>query len=68
MAGAVSDHNLAGAVAVIRNAAVVTTSTAGHADVDSATPFAPKTHVRVASITKTFVAAAILQLVTERRV
>lgn len=68
LAGAVSDNDLAGAVAVVRNAAVVTTSSAGYADVASETPFAPRTHVRVASITKTFVAAAILQLVTERRI
>lgn len=68
VARAVTDNDLAGAIAVIRDAHGVTTSTAGYADVVSATPFAPDTYVRVASITKTFVAAAILQLVTEGRV
>lgn len=68
LAGAVSYDNLSGAVAVVRNAAAVTTSTAGYADVEGRTPFVPRTHVRVASITKTFVAAALLQLVTERRI
>lgn len=68
LARAITDHDLAGAVAVIRDGAAVVTETAGYADAATETPFASETHVRVASITKTFVAAAILQLVTERKV
>jgi D-alanyl-D-alanine carboxypeptidase len=68
LAGAVAAHDLAGAVAVVRSGASVSTASAGYADVDTRAPFVPETRVRVASITKTFVAAAILQLVTERRV
>jgi D-alanyl-D-alanine carboxypeptidase len=62
-----SDH-LAGAVAAVENGDTVMTTSAGYSDVDARTPFAPQTHVRVASITKTFVATAILQLVGEGRV
>lgn len=68
LARAITDHDFAGAVAVIRDGAAVVTETAGYADAATETPFVPDTHVRVASITKPFVAAAILQLVAERRV
>ncbi len=61
----VSRDNLAGGVAVVRDGAGVTRSTAGYSDVATKAGFAPRTHVRAASITKTFVAATILQLVAE---
>ncbi|HET6737108.1 serine hydrolase domain-containing protein [Mycobacterium sp.] len=57
--------DLAGGVAVVRDGAALTRFAAGHADVESREGFAPPTHVRVASITKTFVAATVLQLVAE---
>jgi D-alanyl-D-alanine carboxypeptidase len=46
----------------------ITLSSAGHSGVDAGAAFAPRTRVRAASITKTFVAAMILQLVAEERV
>jgi D-alanyl-D-alanine carboxypeptidase len=61
----VTRDNLAGGVAVVRDGTNITRSTAGYSDVDTKAGFAPKTHVRAASITKTFVAATILQLVAE---
>ena len=60
---AVVDTDLAGGIAVVRDGAGLTRSAAGYSDVDTREGFAPQTHVRAASITKTFVAATILQLV-----
>ena len=60
--------DLAGGVAVVRDGTGLTRSAAGFSDVDTRTGFAPQTHVRAASITKTFVAATILQLVAEGRI
>jgi D-alanyl-D-alanine carboxypeptidase len=40
----------------------------GDADVDARTPLTPDTPFRIASVTKTFVAAAILRLVEEHRI
>lgn len=68
LAESVAANGLAGAVAVVADGAAVTLSSAGHTDVATGATFTPQTHVRVASITKTFVAAAILQLVSEGRV
>src|SRR5690242_20982913 len=53
---------------VVRDDVDVTRASAGYSDVDGSGKFAPHTHVRAASITKTFVAATILQLVAEGRV
>ena len=64
----VSDDGLAGAVAVIGNGPSLSWHTAGYSDVDARTGFVPHTHVRAASITKTFVAATVLQLVAEGKV
>jgi D-alanyl-D-alanine carboxypeptidase len=64
----VAYDDLAGGVAVVRNGALITQHAAGYADVDTREGFAPHTHVRAASITKTFVAATVLQLVAEGRV
>jgi D-alanyl-D-alanine carboxypeptidase len=61
----VTRDNLAGGIAAVRDGTHLTRSTAGYSDVDTKAGFAPKTHVRAASITKTFVAATILQLVAE---
>ena len=60
--------DLAGGVAVVRSGPDLTRSAAGFADVETRAGFAPNTHVRTASITKTFVAATIMQLVAEGRV
>ncbi|MGE2723543.1 serine hydrolase domain-containing protein [Mycolicibacterium pulveris] len=65
---AVVDDDLAGGIVVIRHGADVTRYAAGYSDVDTKAGFAPNTHIRAASITKTFVAAAVLQLVAEGRV
>jgi D-alanyl-D-alanine carboxypeptidase len=65
---AVVTDDLAGGVAVIRDGATLTRHAAGFPDVDTRAGFAPQTHVRAASITKTFVAATILQLVAEGKV
>jgi D-alanyl-D-alanine carboxypeptidase len=59
---------LAGSVTIVRDGADVSRYSAGYSDLDTRTDFVPKTHVRVASITKTFVAATILQLVAEGKV
>ncbi|ANI41816.1 beta-lactamase family protein [Mycolicibacterium vaccae] len=68
LATVVAADGLAGAVAAVRHGDDVTAASAGYADVEAGTTFVPDTRVRVASITKTFVAAAILQLVGEGRV
>lgn len=62
---AVTDHGLAGGIVVIRDGASLTRYDAGYSDVDTRSGFAPNTQVRIGSITKTFVAAAVLQLAAE---
>jgi D-alanyl-D-alanine carboxypeptidase len=57
--------DIAGGIAAIRDGTHLTRSTAGYSDLNTKAGFAPNTHVRAASITKTFVAATILQLVAE---
>ncbi|MFV1362185.1 serine hydrolase domain-containing protein [Mycolicibacterium elephantis] len=64
----VVDGDLAGGVVVVRDGADVTRYAAGYSDVETKAGFAPNTHIRAASITKTFVAATILQLVAEGRI
>ena len=59
----VAADDVAGGVAVVRDGANLTRHTAGYSDIDARTGFAPNTHIRAASITKTFVAATVLQLV-----
>jgi D-alanyl-D-alanine carboxypeptidase len=61
-------NDLPGGIAVVRDGSGLARAAAGHSDVDTKAGFAPSTHVRAASITKTFVAATILQLVAEGRV
>ena len=63
----VTQNQLPGGVAVVRDYGL-TRSSAGYSDVDASASFAPRTHIRAASITKTFVAATILQLVAEGKV
>jgi D-alanyl-D-alanine carboxypeptidase len=65
---AVADAGLAGGTVVIRDGAQQTRYTAGYSDVDTKTGFTPNTHVRIGSITKSFVAATVLQLVAEARI
>ena len=63
----VTENQLPGGVAVVRDYGV-NRSSAGYADVDASAAFGPRTHIRAASITKTFVAATVLQLVAEGKV
>jgi D-alanyl-D-alanine carboxypeptidase len=64
----VATDDLAGGMAVVRDGPNVSHYAAGYSDVDTRAGFAPQTHIRAASITKTFVAATILQLVAEGKV
>jgi D-alanyl-D-alanine carboxypeptidase len=68
LATVVEEDQLPGGVAVVREYDDVTRGSAGYSDVDTNTRFAPHTHIRAASITKTFVAATVLQLVAEGKV
>jgi D-alanyl-D-alanine carboxypeptidase len=64
----VAEDQLPGGLVVVRGADGPSRHTAGFSDVDTRAGFAPSTHVRVASITKTFVAATVMQLVAEGKV
>jgi D-alanyl-D-alanine carboxypeptidase len=64
----VARDELPGGVAVVRDDADTNRASAGYSDVDARAAFAARAHVRAASITKTFVAATILQLVAEGKV
>ena len=68
VAHVVADQRLAGGVAVTRDGTSVTGFSSGYSDVDMRTGFVPHVRVRAASVTKTFVAAAVLQLVAEGKV
>jgi D-alanyl-D-alanine carboxypeptidase len=68
VAGVVVDRRLAGGVAVTRDGAVVTRFSSGYSDVDTRAGFGPHIRIRAASVTKTFVAATVLQLVAEGKV
>jgi len=68
LAQVVARDQLPGGVAVVRQYGDTTRRSAGYSDVDASARFAPHTHIRAASITKTFVAATILQLVAEGKV
>jgi D-alanyl-D-alanine carboxypeptidase len=68
LARVVTADDLAGGVAVVRTAAEVSRHYAGVSDVETGAAFAPHIHVRVGSITKTFVAATIMQLFAEDRI
>jgi D-alanyl-D-alanine carboxypeptidase len=61
----VTDQHLAGAVAIIRDGAQTRQLSAGESDLDTHAGFPPEVHVRVASITKTFAAATLLQMVAD---
>lgn len=67
LADAVID-GLPGAIAAVRDGDTVTRHSAGASDVTTGAAFAPNTHVRVGSITKTFVASTFMQLVGEGRI
>src|SRR5215471_295585 len=56
-----------GAIGLARHGSQVTVATSGLADVATQTPMAPGDRVRVGSVTKTFVATVVLQLVAEHR-
>ncbi|MGV0838204.1 serine hydrolase domain-containing protein [Mycolicibacterium thermoresistibile] len=61
----VADAAVPGAVAVVRDGTDIVTHTAGYADLTTGAEFTADTHLRAASITKTVVAATVLQLVGE---
>jgi len=56
-----------GAIGLARHGSQVTVATSGLADIATQTPMAPGDRVRVGSVTKTFVATVVLQLVAEHR-
>src|SRR5215467_14667506 len=56
-----------GAIGLARHGSQVTVTTSGLADVATQTPMAAGDRVRVGSVTKTFVATVVLQLVAEHR-
>ena len=56
-----------GAIGLARHGGQVTVTASGVADVATETPMAPGDRVRVGSVTKTFVATVVLQLVAEHR-
>lgn len=56
-----------GAIALVRHGRQVDTVAVGTADLRTGRPMSPADHVRVGSITKTFVAVVALQLVAEGR-
>jgi D-alanyl-D-alanine carboxypeptidase len=64
---AVLDSGAPGAIALVRNTARVRRAAAGTADLANGRPMSVGDHVRIGSITKTFVAVVALQLVAERR-
>jgi D-alanyl-D-alanine carboxypeptidase len=68
LTGIVVSDDLPGGLAVVRDGPNVSHYAAGYSDVDTRAGFAPQTHIRAASITKTFVAATTLQLVAEGKV
>ncbi|MFJ4653320.1 serine hydrolase domain-containing protein [Nocardia sp. NPDC088792] len=59
-----------GAIATLTENGASTVVTSGHADIAAGTPIpaGPAEHVRVGSITKSFTAAIVLQLVAEHRI
>lgn len=63
-----SDHAVPGEALAVRAPGIRTTLADGFADTAAHTPLAPDTPFRVASMTKTFVAAAVLRLVEEGKV
>jgi CubicO group peptidase (beta-lactamase class C family) len=56
-----------GEILTVRAPGIDETVATGFADVDAQTPLEPDTPFRVASMTKTFVAAAVLRLVEEKK-
>ncbi len=64
----VAEDHLPGAVAVVLDDGVVTRHSAGTSDIATGAGFVPDTHVRMGSLSKMFVAAAVLQLVGEGRI
>jgi D-alanyl-D-alanine carboxypeptidase len=63
-----SDPTIPGEILAVRAPGLRETIAAGVADVQAGTPLEPDTPFRVASMTKTFVAAAVLRLVEERKI
>jgi D-alanyl-D-alanine carboxypeptidase len=62
-----SDPGVPGEIVAVRAPGIDVTVAAGLADRGAATPLAPDTPFRIASVTKTFVAAAVLKLVGRGR-
>jgi D-alanyl-D-alanine carboxypeptidase len=62
-----SDPGVPGEIVAVRAPGIDVTVASGLADRTTATPLAPETPFRIASVTKTFVAAAVLKLVGRGR-
>lgn len=63
-----TDPAIPGEAVAVRAPGLDVTEAAGLADTAGAVPLRPETPFRIASVTKTFVAAAVLRLVEQRRV
>jgi D-alanyl-D-alanine carboxypeptidase len=63
----VVDAGVPGAILLVRNASGTVRLTSGYADVARKTPIRPGDRFRVGSLTKTFVAAVVLQLEAEQK-
>src|SRR3954470_10193737 len=63
-----SDRSVPGEIVAVRAPGIDVTVAAGLADRAGATPLEPDTPFRVASVTKTFVAAAVMKLVGRGRI
>lgn len=57
-----------GAILLVRDGAKTTRYTSGVSDLQTQSPIAGQDHYRIASLTKTYVATVMLQLVAERKV
>lgn len=64
-AGVVAADSLPGGIVVVRDGQRISRYTAGYSNIDTRSGFPQNSHVRAASITKTFVAATVLELVAE---
>ncbi|MGP4113973.1 serine hydrolase domain-containing protein [Streptomyces sp. 4N509B] len=65
---AVPEAGVPGAYSAVRDGTTHWQGAAGVADVDTGRPMAPDMHHRIGSISKTFTAVAVLQLVGEERI
>ena len=61
---AISDANIAGmAIAIVSGDSIIFTQGYGYSDIQTKEPFTPNTVINIASISKTFVGVALMNLV-----